>query len=261
VQDDCREPRAHHAQPRHAPRHAALRNILGNAHQAGGSLNAPDRCASTFAFCARRWPKSCATSEQPVNDEIRLYKLPDRDNVTSLEGRPGSGSYDSSATKYPESKVRVVNMADPRRPAAFLSKELLRRDPSHRRRDIGVIKIVSDAISGRRVRRIRGCNRIGGPGTTTKSAPNTQPNRPRQTQRRRDDILATVEKLSETSKHLEKQLEAQKRKAPWANWLDLTSSSPASQRGQGPSSGGRSLSIAKGLANWSIHAPKAMLRR
>jgi alanyl-tRNA synthetase len=200
--------------------HAALRNILGTHVKQAGSLNAPDRLRFDFSHFAHVDAEELRDIEQQVNDEIR-YNCQIETNVTSLEDALASGALAFFGDKYPESNVRVVTMADPRSPRGFYSKELCGGTHVHRVGDIGVLKIVSEQSVAAGVRRIEAVTGIGALEHYQQRA-QLLSQIASKLNVGDDAILATVEKLSETFKHLEKQLEAQKRKGALGQLDDLT---------------------------------------
>jgi alanyl-tRNA synthetase len=189
--------------------HAALRNILGTHVKQAGSLNAPERLRFDFSHFAHVDPEELKDIEQQVNDEIR-HNTQVETNISSLEDALASGALAFFGDKYPESNVRVVTIPDERSPRGFYSKELCGGTHVHSIGDIGVLKIVSEGSIAAGVRRIEAVTGIGALEHFEKQAQilsqvashlNTS----------EDSVLATVEKLSNTVKHLEKELEAQKR--------------------------------------------------
>ncbi len=190
--------------------HAALRNILGTHVKQSGSLNAPDRLRFDFSHFAHVDTEELRDVEQQVNDEIRLNTQIET-NVTSLEDALASGALAFFGDKYPEHNVRVVTIPDPRSPRGFYSKELCGGTHVHRAGDIGVLKIVSEESVAAGVRRIEAVTGIGALEHYQQQA---QALRQLASQLNvgEDAVLAQVEKLAQTSKQLEKELEAQKRK-------------------------------------------------
>jgi len=191
--------------------HAALRNILGTHVKQAGSLNAPDRLRFDFSHFAYVDAEELRDIEQQVNDEIRLNTEIDT-TVTSLDNALASGALAFFGDKYPESNVRVVTIPDERAPRGFYSKELCGGTHVHRIGDIGVLKIVGEQSVAAGVRRIEAVTGIGALKhyqqqvqilSQVASKLNVG----------EDDVLATVEKLSQTVKQLEKDLESQKRKS------------------------------------------------
>jgi alanyl-tRNA synthetase len=189
---------------------AALRNILGTHVKQSGSLNAPERLRFDFSHFAHVDTEELRDIEQQVNDEIRLNSQIET-NVTSLEDALNSGALAFFGDKYPESNVRVVTIPDPRSPRGFYSKELCGGTHVQRAGDIGVLKIVSEESVAAGVRRIEAVTGIGALEHYQQQA---QTLRQLATQLNvgEDAVLAQIEKLSQTVKQLEKDLEAQKRK-------------------------------------------------
>jgi alanyl-tRNA synthetase len=201
--------------------HAALRNILGTHVKQAGSLNAPDRLRFDFSHFAHVDAEELRDIEQQVNDEIRV-NCQIETNVTSLENALASGALAFFGDKYPDSNVRVVTIPDPRAPRGFYSKELCGGTHVHRAGDIGVLKIVSEQSVAAGVRRIEAVTGVGALEHYQQRA-QLLSQIASKLNVGEDAVLATVEKLSETSKQLEKELEAQKRKGALGQLDDLTS--------------------------------------
>jgi alanyl-tRNA synthetase len=189
---------------------AALRNILGTHVKQSGSLNAPERLRFDFSHFAHVDAEELRDIEQQVNDEIRLNTQIET-NVTSLEEALASGALAFFGDKYPEHNVRVVTIPDPRAARGFYSKELCGGTHVQRVGDIGVLKIVSEESVAAGVRRIEAVTGIGALEHFQKQADTLQ-QLAGQLNVGEDGLLAQVEKLSQTVKHLEKELEAQKRR-------------------------------------------------
>ncbi len=190
--------------------HAALRNILGTHVKQAGSLNAPDRLRFDFSHFAHVDAEELRDIEQQVNDEIRLNTAIDT-TVTSLDNALASGALAFFGDKYPESHVRVVTIPDERAPRGFYSKELCGGTHVHRIGDIGVLKIVGEQSVAAGVRRIEAVTGIGALEHYQQQA-QILSQVASKLNVGEDDVLATVEKLSQTVKALEKDLEMQKRK-------------------------------------------------
>jgi len=189
---------------------AALRNILGTHVKQSGSLNAPERLRFDFTHFAPVDHEELRDIEQQVNDEIRLNTCVET-GVMSLEEALNSGALAFFGDKYPESNVRVVTIPDPRSPRGFYSKELCGGTHVKRAGDIGVLKIVSEESVAAGVRRIEAVTGIGALEHYQHQA-QTLRDVVSKLNVGEDDVLATVEKLTSTARHLEKELEAQKRK-------------------------------------------------
>jgi alanyl-tRNA synthetase len=196
---------------------AALRNILGTHVKQSGSLNAPERLRFDFTHFAPVDHEELRDIEQQVNDEIRLNTCVET-GVMSLEEALNSGALAFFGDKYPESNVRVVTIPDPRSPRGFYSKELCGGTHVKRAGDIGVLKIVSEESVAAGVRRIEAVTGIGALEHFQNQAKTLREVASRLNVGE-DDVLATVEKLTTAARHLEKELEAQKRKGA-LNQLD-----------------------------------------
>src|SRR5450432_1714317 len=196
---------------------AALRNALGTHVKQAGSLNSPERLRFDFSHFAPVDPHELRDIEQQVNEEIRLNTAVET-NVTSLEEALASGALAFFGDKYPEHNVRVVTIPDPNAPRGFYSKELCGGTHVHRIGDVGVLKIVSEQSVAAGVRRIEA---VTGTGALEHYQNQARILSQLATQLNvgEDAILATVEKLSHTAKHLEKELESQRRKGA-LNQLD-----------------------------------------
>jgi alanyl-tRNA synthetase len=190
--------------------HAALRNILGTHVKQAGSLNAPERLRFDFSHFAHVDAEELRDIEQQVNDEIRLNTQIET-NVSSLEDALASGALAFFGDKYPESNVRVVTIPDPRAARGFYSKELCGGTHVQRIGDIGVLKITSEESVAAGVRRIEAVTGIGALEHFQNQAQILR-QLSGQLNVGEEAILAQVEKLSQTAKQLEKELESQKRK-------------------------------------------------
>jgi alanyl-tRNA synthetase len=189
---------------------AALRNTLGTHVKQAGSLNSPERLRFDFTHFAAVDEQELRDIEQQVNEEIRLNTALET-NVTSLEDALASGALAFFGDKYPEHNVRVVTIPDPHATRGFYSKELCGGTHVHRIGDVGVLKIVGEQSVAAGVRRIEAVTGTG--------ALEHYQNQARllsqlasQLNVGEDALLSTVEKLSQTAKQLEKELESQKRK-------------------------------------------------
>jgi alanyl-tRNA synthetase len=190
--------------------HAALRNILGPHVKQAGSLNAPERLRFDFSHFAHVDAEELRDIEQQVNDEIR-HNTEVATEITSLDQALASGALAFFGEKYPESNVRVVTIPDERAPRGVYSKELCGGTHVQRIGDIGVLKIVSEGSVAAGVRRIEAVTGIGALEHFQKQA-EVLTQVAHQLNVAEDSVLATVEKMSQTVKQLEKELETQKRK-------------------------------------------------
>ena len=201
--------------------HAALRNILGNHVKQAGSLNAPERLRFDFSHFAPVGSDDLHDIEQQVNEEIRL-NTPIETGIMSLEEALNSGALAFFGDKYPESNVRVVTIADPRAPRGFYSKELCGGTHVGRVGDIGVLKIVSEESVAAGVRRIEAVTGVGALEHYQHQA-QTLRELANRLNVGEDTLLASVEKLSQTARTLEKELGEQKRKGALNQLDDLFS--------------------------------------
>jgi alanyl-tRNA synthetase len=190
--------------------HAALRNILGPHVKQAGSLNAPDRLRFDFSHFAPVDSEELRDIEQQVNDELRLNTELET-NVTSLDDALASGALAFFGDKYPEHNVRVVTIPDPHAPRGFYSKELCGGTHVKRSGDLGVVKIVREESVAAGVRRIEAVTGIGALEHYQQQA-NVLASVAKQLNVGEDAVLATVEKLAQTTRQLEKQLADQRRK-------------------------------------------------
>jgi alanyl-tRNA synthetase len=199
--------------------HAALRNILGTHVKQAGSLNAPDRLRFDFSHFAPVDAEELRDIEQQVNDEIRLNTEIET-NVTSLDDALASGALAFFGDKYPEHNVRVVTIPDPRAPRGFYSKELCGGTHVKRVGDIGVVKIVGEESVAAGVRRIEAVTGIGALEHYQQQA-SVLASVAKQLNVGEDAVLATVEKLTQTARQLEKQLADRRRKGALSQLDDL----------------------------------------
>jgi alanyl-tRNA synthetase len=197
--------------------HAALRNVLGTHVKQAGSLNAPERLRFDFSHFAPVDAEELRDIEQQVNDEIRLNTQIET-GVMGLEEALNSGALAFFGDKYPESNVRVVTIPDPLSPRGFYSKELCGGTHVHRIGDIGVLKIVSEESVAAGVRRIEAVTGIGALEHYQQQAQILR-ELASKLNVGEDSLLATVEKLTQTARELEKELTEQKRKGA-LNQLD-----------------------------------------
>jgi alanyl-tRNA synthetase len=191
--------------------HAALRNILGTHVKQAGSLVAPDRLRFDFSHFAPVDPAELTDIEQQVNDHIRQNTALETDIMT-LDDALASGALAFFGDRYPEQNVRVVTISDPGSPRGFYSRELCGGTHVKRAGDIGVFKIAVEQSVASGIRRIEA---LSGEGALADY-------------QRTKELLAEVaarlhvgesevnlalERLAQTQKQVEKQLEAVQRKA------------------------------------------------
>ncbi len=201
--------------------HAALRNILGAHVKQAGSLNAPERLRFDFSHFAALDAEELRDIEEQVNEEIR-QDAEIATEVSSIEEALNSGALAFFGDKYPEKNVRVVTILDPRSPRGFYSKELCGGTHVRRTGEIGVIKIVAEQSVAAGVRRIEAVSGTGALGDYQQAA-GLLASLAGKLNVGEDALLATVEKLTQTSRQLEKELEAQKRKGALGQLDELAS--------------------------------------
>ncbi|MGA8142831.1 MAG: alanine--tRNA ligase [Candidatus Acidiferrales bacterium] len=191
--------------------HAALRNILGTHVKQAGSLVAPDHLRFDFSHFASVDASELAEIEQQVNEEI-LRDLALTTDIMNIDDALASGAIAFFGDKYPESNVRVVTIPDPSSPRGFYSKELCGGTHVGRTGEIGVFKITGEQSVAAGVRRIEA---ISGDYALAEyqRALGTLRSVSQLLNAGEGDVIAALERQIETTKQLEKQLEALKRKA------------------------------------------------
>ena len=197
--------------------HAALRNILGTHVKQAGSLNAPERLRFDFSHFAPVGAEQLRDIEQQVNEEIRRNTRIET-GVMSLDEALNSGALAFFGDKYPESNVRVVTITDKHAPRGFYSKELCGGTHVSLGGDIGVLKIVSEESVAAGVRRIEAVTGIGAIEHYQHQAQLLH-SLTGHLNVGEDSLLASVEKLAQTTRQLEKELGELKRKGA-LNQLD-----------------------------------------
>ena len=190
---------------------AALRNILGTHVKQAGSLNAPDHLRFDFSHFAQLAPEELQEIEQQVNEEI-LRDLPLHTDIMNIDDALASGALAFFGDKYPEQNVRVVTIDDDAYPRGFYSKELCGGTHVARTGEIGVFKISLEQSVAAGVRRIEA---MTGDAALAKyqQALGTLRTLAGMLNIGEDRVLEAVEKLAQTTKQLEKQLEAAQRKS------------------------------------------------
>ena len=201
--------------------HAALRNILGTHVKQAGSLVEPARLRFDFTHFAAIDPAELRDIEQQVNDEILLNNEL-QTNIMPLDDALASGALAFFGDRYPEQNVRVVTIPDAAAPRGFYSKELCGGTHVRRTGDIGVFKIAVEQSAAAGVRRIEA---ITGTGALTDYQRAQQILREMSGRLgvNEDNLGAAVERLEQTQKQLEKQLEASMRKSALSKLDDLAS--------------------------------------
>jgi alanyl-tRNA synthetase len=184
-----------------------------------GSLNAPDRLRFDFSHFAPVDAEELRDIEQQANEQIR-HNTAVETNITSLDNALASGALAFFGDKYPESNVRVVTIPDERAPRGFYSKELCGGTHVHRVGDVGVLKIVREESVAAGVRRVEAVSGFGALEHYQQQAKVLS-----QVAERlnvgEEQVLATVEKLANTVRQLEKDLEVEKRKGALSQLDDL----------------------------------------
>jgi alanyl-tRNA synthetase len=191
--------------------HAALRNVLGTHVKQAGSLVAPDHLRFDFSHFASVDASELAEIEQQVNEEI-LRNLALSTDIMNIDDALASGALAFFGDKYPESNVRVVTIHDPSSPRGFYSKELCGGTHVIRTGEIGVFKITGEqsvAAGVRRIEAISGDQALAEYQRTL----NTLRSVSQLLNAGEGDVIAALERQLESTKQLEKQLEALKRKA------------------------------------------------
>ena len=190
--------------------HAALRNVLGTHVKQAGSLVAPDHLRFDFSHFASVDASELAEIEQQVNEEI-LRNLALSTDIMNIDDALASGALAFFGDKYPESNVRVVTIPDPSSPRGFYSKELCGGTHVNRTGEIGVFKITGEqsvAAGVRRIEAISGDQALAEYQRTL----NTLRSVSQLLNAGESDVIAALERQIESTKQLEKQLEALKRK-------------------------------------------------
>jgi alanyl-tRNA synthetase len=191
--------------------HSALRNILGTHVKQAGSLVAPDHLRFDFSHFASVDASELAEIEQQVNEEI-LRNLALETDIMNIDDALASGALAFFGDKYPESNVRVVTIPDPSSPRGFYSKELCGGTHVSRTGEIGVFKITGEqsiAAGVRRIEAISGDYALAEYQLTL----NTLRSVSQLLNAGEGDVIAALERQLESTRQLEKQLEALKRKA------------------------------------------------
>jgi alanyl-tRNA synthetase len=190
---------------------AALRNILGTHVKQAGSLVAPDHLRFDFSHFAAVDPSELAEIEQQVNEEIRK-DLEMRTDIMNIDEALASGALAFFGDKYPEANVRVVTIPDAGSSRGFYSKELCGGTHVGRTGEIGVFKILREESTAAGVRRIEAISGDRALAEYQKSLA-TLRSVASMLNSGEDDVIGALERQFETTRQLEKQLVALKRKA------------------------------------------------
>jgi alanyl-tRNA synthetase len=199
--------------------HAALRNVLGTHVKQSGSLVAPDHLRFDFTHFTAVDADELREIEQQVNEHIlRNHEM--QTDIMNIDDALASGALAFFGDKYPEHNVRVVTVPDPEAPRGFFSRELCGGTHVRRTGDIGVFKMVSEqsvAAGIRRVEAITGDRAL----EQYQKALATLRDLAATLNVGEEDVVASVERLAQTARQLEKQLEALKKKAAHSKVDDL----------------------------------------
>ncbi len=199
--------------------HAALRNILGTHVKQSGSLVAPDHLRFDFTHFAAVDAAELADIEQQVNEQI-LRNTDIETGIMNIDEALGSGALAFFGDKYPESNVRVVTILDQAWPRGFYSKELCGGTHTRQTGEIGVFKFVAEQSVAAGVRRVQA---ITGDGALEeyRRALEQLAALSQMLNVGREEVVAAVERQTQSLKQLEKQLDSLKRKAAQGQADDL----------------------------------------
>ena len=202
--------------------HAALRNILGTHVKQSGSLVAPDHLRFDFTHFAAVDAAELADIEAQVNEQI-LKNTELETGIMNLDDALASGALAFFGDKYPEANVRVVTILDQGWPRGFYSKELCGGTHTRQTGEIGVFKFVAEQSVAAGVRRVQA---ITGDGALEeyRRAMEQLTQLSAMLNTGRDEVVAAVERLAQTTKQLEKQLDSLKKKAAQGQADDLLAS-------------------------------------
>jgi alanyl-tRNA synthetase len=191
--------------------HAALRKTLGTHVKQAGSLVAPDRLRFDFTHYAALDEQDLLDIEDLVNERSLANEVVQTEEK-ELDAAVESGAMALFGEKYAD-KVRVVSVND-------FSKELCGGTHVRRTGDIGLFKIVSESSVAAGTRRIEA---VTGAGVLKhlREASATLALLAETLRAKPDDLLAAVEKLTESERKLRKQLESQQMKHAAAQAGDL----------------------------------------
>jgi alanyl-tRNA synthetase len=199
--------------------HAALRSILGTHVKQSGSLVAPDHLRFDFTHFTSVDADELREIEEQVNEQV-LHNAEILTDVTSLDEALASGALAFFGDKYPEQNVRVVTIPDAAAPRGFYSKELCGGTHVRRSGDIGVFKIIAEqsvAAGIRRVEAITGARALA----EYQRALATLRQLAGMLNVGEDALPAAIERLTQSARQLERQLDVAKRKAAHSRVDDL----------------------------------------
>ena len=199
--------------------HAALRNILGTHVKQAGSLVEPSRLRFDFSHFAAIDPAELRDIEQQVNDEILLNNEM-QTNIMAIDDALASGALAFFGDRYPEQNVRVVTIPDASAPRGFYSKELCGGTHVRRTGDIGVFKIAVEQSAAAGVRRIEALTGAAALADYQRARHDLHDLAARLGVSE-DQLGGVIERMEQTERQLEKQLEAMKRKGALSKLDDL----------------------------------------
>jgi alanyl-tRNA synthetase len=191
--------------------HAALRNILGTHVKQAGSLVAPDHLRFDFTHFAGVDADELREIEQQVNEQLLSNHEVDTD-IMNIDAALASGALAFFGDRYPEQNVRVVTIADPALRDGFYSKELCGGTHVRRAGDIGVFKIVGEQSVAAGVRRVEAITGARALEAYQKSAAMLQ-KLSQALNAGEDELLSAVERMTQTARQMEKQIDGLKKKA------------------------------------------------
>jgi len=191
--------------------HAALRNILGTHVKQAGSLVAPDHLRFDFTHFAGVDADELREIEQQVNEQL-LQNHEVATDIMNIDAALASGALAFFGDRYPEQNVRVVTIADPAAARGFYSKELCGGTHVRRAGDIGVFKIVAEQSVAAGVRRVEAITGARALAAYQKAAATLQ-KLSEALNAGEEDLLAAVERMTQTARQMEKQIDGLKKKA------------------------------------------------
>ena len=193
--------------------HAALRKTLGTHVKQAGSLVAPDRLRFDFTHYAALDEQDLLDIEDLVNEHV-LENEEVRTQVMDLDSAVNSGAMALFGEKYGDD-VRVVSIED-----GSFSKELCGGTHVRRTGDIGLFKLVSEGSVAAGTRRIEA---LTGEGVleSLRRQSQTLAQLGEVLRVKPEELLQSVEKLTESEKKLRKQLESQQLKRAAASAGDI----------------------------------------
>jgi alanyl-tRNA synthetase len=199
--------------------HAALRSILGTHVKQSGSLNDDAHLRFDFSHFTAVDDEELRDIEQQVNEHI-LRNLEVTTDIMPIDAALSSGALAFFGDKYPEQNVRVVTIPDSHSPAGFYSKELCGGTHLRHIGETGVFKIISEqsvAAGVRRIEAITGARAL----EEYQRAAATLRALAQAMNAREEELLAAAERMQQTVRQMDKQLEQARRKAAHSQVDDL----------------------------------------